>query len=315
MYYLRRYDWILHVATIVLCAYLIARGLSFYFSSLLETAAVVAVSARRRPAASVAAMNQAGASEDARDYGIIAERNMFNSKDVKVAAKPDQNEPDASGALGPAVKTSLDLRIGSIMLVGDGTDRRSSAIIAVGKARGQTYFVDGDEGFAPNVKLKKVEKGRIEFINGGRLEYAELQDTSKTIFAPPEEVFGKISLASDPKIKPKEGGSSSSSGTIFVDQKDVDSALQNLDKLQREVNIAPSFQAGKINGFRVLAIRPGGLVSKLGVKRGDVLQKVNGQELDIARGLELFNNLRDSKNFTLDVLRGGQVQTLEYEIR
>jgi general secretion pathway protein C len=312
MLFLRRYDWLLHIATIVLCAFFFARGLSFYFSSLLETAAVVVIGARRRPPPDAV-------SEDKKisdDYGVIVERNIFNSRDLPPPEAPlPGSTVQQLGELGPAVKTALDVKIGSTLKIGDGTDRRSSAIIAVGRSKGQTYFVGDDESFAPNVKLVKVRRHRIEFLNGGRLEYAEMEDKAKTIFAPPEEVFGKISLGKDSKdsaVKPK---SDSAGGTIFVDQKDVDNALQHLDVLQREVNIVPNFQNGRLDGFRIAAVRPGGLVSKLGVRRGDVLQKVNGQDLDIKQGLQLFNSLKDSKNFSLEVLRGGQPKTLEYEIR
>ncbi|HEX5036881.1 MAG TPA: type II secretion system protein GspC [bacterium] len=314
MYFLRRYDWLLHIATIVLCAFFFARGLSFYFSSLLETAAVVVIGARRRPASATVSDDKDKKGAD--DYQVIVERNIFNSKDLP-APEISPSVPTAQqlGELGPAVKTALDVKIGSTLKIGDGTDRRSSAIVAVGRSKGQTYFVGDEEGFAPSVKLMKVRRRRVEFLNGGRLEYAEMEDISKTIFAPAEEVFGKLSLGKDSKIKPKSDSAGSSGGTIFVDQKDVDNALQHLDTLQREVNIVPNFQNGKLDGFRIVAIRPGGLVSKLGVRRGDVLQKVNGQDLDIKQGLQLFNSLKDSKNFSLEVLRGGQPQTLEYEIR
>jgi general secretion pathway protein C len=128
-------------------------------------------------------------------------------------------------------------------------------------------------------------------------------------------VHGKKGAAADKeKGKPAEEAGAAA-GKIVLDQKEVDDALQNLDKLTQEVRIVPNFQDGKPAGMKVLSIKPGGLASKLGIRRGDVLEKVNGQELDIKRGMELFSTMRDSKNFSLDVTRGGKNQTLEYEIK
>jgi type II secretion system protein C len=221
------------------------------------------------------------------------------------------------GALGEAIKTALDLKIGSTLRIGDGTDKRSSAYVAVGKTKGKAYFVGDEESFAPDVKLIKVRRRRIEFINSGRLEYAELDEFKKSVFVSAEEAFGNVPLLASAsyKNKPMATNTAPAGGTIQVDQSEIDNALQNLDQLQREVRIVPNFQGGKSAGFKVLAVKPGGLISKLGVRRGDVLVKVNGEDLDIRRGLELFSSLKDSRNFALEVLRGGQTQTLEYEIR
>ena len=53
----------------------------------------------------------------------------------------------------------------------------------------------------------------------------------------------------------------------------------------------------------------------LGMKRGDVLKKINGLELDVKKGFEIFNQLKDQSTITLDLIRQGQPTTLEYEIR
>jgi type II secretory pathway component PulC len=46
-----------------------------------------------------------------------------------------------------------------------------------------------------------------------------------------------------------------------------------------------------------------------------VLQKINGMELDVKRGFEIFSQLKEQKNITLDLIRQGQPTTLDYEIR
>lgn len=77
----------------------------------------------------------------------------------------------------------------------------------------------------------------------------------------------------------------------------------------------PHFKDGRVAGMKVLSVKPGSIISKLGIKRGDVLEKINGQELDVKRGMALFSELKDQKTFSIDVLRGDKHTTLEYEIR
>ncbi|HSA59769.1 MAG TPA: type II secretion system protein GspC [bacterium] len=316
MYSLRRYDWTLQLAALIVCAYFLARAITTYWGGVLESASVAVTEVPVAPSAPAETGEGGEASLDL--YKVIEERNIFNSAEV---AAPETGPSDLSsqqlGEMGPAVKTSLDIKVQSTLVIGDGTDRRSSAMISGGKTKGsKAFFVTDEETFAPNVKLTKVDKDRIEFVNNGRLEYAELEDwaSKKSVFLPPEEVHGRDAKGAADRGKTAED-TGASAGKIVLDQKEVDDALQNLDKLQQEVRIVPNFQDGKPAGMKVLSIKPGGLVSKLGIRRGDVLEKVNGQELDIRRGMELFSNMKDSKNFSLDVTRGGKNQTLEYEIK
>ncbi len=67
--------------------------------------------------------------------------------------------------------------------------------------------------------------------------------------------------------------------------------------------------------MKVLAVKPGSIFGKLGIKRGDILERINGLELDIKRGMELFGQLKDQKDLRIDLVRRGQNKTMEYEIR
>jgi general secretion pathway protein C len=294
-----------------------AQAGSTYIAGRLEAIPQGLVSKQSRIVPPIAADNEEAGVED---YQVIVARNIFNSAVSGVATEATDEELSAEqlGELGPAIKTGLDIKVLGTLMVGDGTDSRSSTTISGGKSKGADVYYPGDEKtFAPNVKLTKVDVNRIEFINGGHLEYAELVDfTKKSIFLSAEEVHGtgKVALGAGEKPAATDAGPSDAS-KIVVDQREVDDALQNLDKLMTEVRITPNFQDGRSAGMKVLSIKPGSVIAKLGIRRGDVLQKVNGQDLDMRQGMELFSQMKDMKNFSLDVVRGGKNQTLEYEIR
>jgi general secretion pathway protein C len=168
----------------------------------------------------------------------------------------------------------------------------------------------------PNTKLTLVQPDRIEFINNGRLEYAEVgEDGGPSIFGPPN--YGeKVASSEEPDAGEKASLIKSEGGGKFtVDQAEVDDAIQNLDRLYTDIRAVPNFSGNKVSGMKILSVKNGSIFSKLGLKRGDVLQKINGLELDVKQGFAIFNQLKDQKNITLDLIRQGQPMTLDYEIR
>lgn len=263
------------------------------------------------------------------DYEVVSKRNIFNSEeapDVPVVlpgAKEKRADLDLSG---PAVKTSLNIKVLGTMVVGKGVDSRSSATVVGSKKRkADVYFVGGKETFEEGVELVRVKKDRIEFINKGRLEYALLEGVLEklTIFARAEDVHYKDQKGKGTgrerevrATERREEKSTAEEGDVLViDQREIDEALANMDRLYTEIRIVPNFRDGRPAGLKVLAIKPGSIFSKLGLKRGDILERINGLELDIKRGMDLFGQLRDQKNLRIDLVRRGKSQTLEYEIK
>src|SRR5262245_53899650 len=146
MYFLRRYDWTLQVAAIVLCAYFLARALTTYVAGALESSTA---SLSPLPNATTETALGGGDQENDNAYQLIVDRNIFNSVDVAgPETQPVSSEQIPVGELGPAVKTSLSIKVESTLAIGEGTDRRSSAIVSGGKAKGsQAYFIGDDEMF------------------------------------------------------------------------------------------------------------------------------------------------------------------------
>ena len=54
----------------------------------------------------------------------------------------------------------------------------------------------------------------------------------------------------------------------------------------------------------------------MGLKNNDILTSVNGFDLSNSqKALEIYSKLQSEKNFTLDVLRGGEPMTMEYSVQ
>jgi hypothetical protein len=91
----------------------------------------------------------------------------------------------------------------------------------------------------------------------------------------------------------------------------LDRVLANPMAAAKGARVVPAMKNGKPNGFKLYAIRPGSLYSRLGLVNGDTLVSVSGMPLDSAdKALEVYTKLRDATTVVLQLERGGKPATL-----
>lgn len=101
-----------------------------------------------------------------------------------------------------------------------------------------------------------------------------------------------------------------------LDQREVAQSMADLPKLLSEARVGPFYANGKVEGWKIEGITPKSFYERIGLQAGDVLQRVNGVEIrDPGMVLSLFQQLKDEKSVSLDMLREGQKTTMNYEIR
>jgi general secretion pathway protein C len=137
----------------------------------------------------------------------------------------------------------------------------------------------------------------------------------------PEGSTIDILLADDDKIinvqKPgSEGVKKVSDSKYMVDQREMLASTENMSQILTQARALPYMEQGKTVGFRISEITPGSIYEKIGLQNGDVIQKVNSQEVDDpAKFFQLYQGLRTERFIAIDLIRGGARQTLNYEIR
>jgi general secretion pathway protein C len=311
--FLKKYVWVAYLFLVFLGTFFLAKIASGIIDSKLriqknlevDKISFVGEPERRKPAFE--------------DYKIIMDRNIFDSREVEVQqAAPSTPGPTEVNLEGPAVKTSLSIKLVGTFAVGAGTDKRSSATIQGGTGAGtlETYTVGDEKQFAPGVKITKILPDRVEFINGPRLEYVEIEQfggglsTTQPISALEKPPVASAAPSSGAGVKQLE------QGRFVVDRAELDQALSNLDQLFTQIRAVPQMGSdGKVTGLKLLSIRGGSIFAKLGLQRNDVLQRINGQDVDLKKGMEIFGQLKDASRVTIDLERGGKKTTLEYEIQ
>ncbi|HVV85254.1 MAG TPA: type II secretion system protein GspC [Kofleriaceae bacterium] len=95
----------------------------------------------------------------------------------------------------------------------------------------------------------------------------------------------------------------------------VDQALANPGVMARGARVLPAVTGGKLDGFKLYAIRPGGAYARIGLVNGDIVVSLNGLGLDnLDRALDAYTALRTATRVDVGILRRGKPMTLTVTI-
>jgi general secretion pathway protein C len=182
------------------------------------------------------------------------------------------------------------------------------------------------EEVEPGAFLSSVERDRVWLTRGGEREMLEILPVgskARASLSPP--AAGQRSAAPG---APQAAGTSPSQppgdirverladNRFAIDEAGVAQLSGNINQFMTQVRLIPFFEGNKSAGYRIAAIRPGTTFERLGFQGGDVLQQVNGLDLSSPEKIAaIFQNLKDEKKVSVNILRQGQKNTLTYEIR
>jgi general secretion pathway protein C len=183
-----------------------------------------------------------------------------------------------------------------------------------------------NEEVEPGAFLSSVERDKVWITRGGEREMLELLPVgSKTRASLPPPAAAPRSA---PPGAPQAAGTAMTQAVgnirverladnrFSIDEDGVTQLTTNINQFMTQVRLVPFFEGNKSAGYRIAAIRPGTTFEQLGFQGGDVLQQVNGLDVSSPEKLyTIFQNLKDEKKVTVNILRQGQKNTLTYEIR
>lgn len=105
-------------------------------------------------------------------------------------------------------------------------------------------------------------------------------------------------------------------GSYIIDQRALNAALDNPAQAMTDARLLPSQKDGRVEGFRASEVKPNGVFSMIGIKNGDVLLRLNDFPMDSPdKALQSFIALKGQSRLKLDIIRDGQAQTFNYDIR
>lgn len=209
-------------------------------------------------------------------YSIIERKNFFS---LSPLFKPV--------ATLPPVKKELNLKLKGTVV---GKEAFSFAVIEDTKSRKQDLYRVGDS--IRNLKITKITENEVI------LQGAE----------------GPLSLTLSEKL-PSSLASLPETEVRVVSRKEIEEAKRNVNQIFSQVRISPFFKSGKMEGFRVNYIIPGSMVEKMGIRKGDIIKKINGQAIDSpSKIFEFYRKFGNSNRIVVEIDRYGKNESLVYQV-
>ena len=300
---LQKYMWVLHLFII----FLFAKSASNLFVSYIDhkIQAPMEAAAKTEKKTVQAPVTQYPPSEE---FKVIPKRNIFNpfAKEEEIAPtatdKPKGFGLDEAGAVASSLPFEL---VGTIIL----SNPAKSIAAILDKGQRQTESFQVGEVMGGKAKIYKIEAVRVYFENtdSSQLEFIEMKEDKTaaiSTFAPSAPDRGETGV--------RQAGENK----FIIDRNAMETALSNPNEILTQARAVPNIVGGKIKGFRIFAIKPGSIYEKLGIKNGDIIERVNGVDMDSpAKALEFYGALTQASDITLDVVTNGQKQTYTYQIK
>jgi len=221
-------------------------------------------------------------------FKVITERNLFGSLDK---ASEDVNKEEIEDLELTSLKIAL---LGTVT----GNEQNAFAVIEETDKRKQGLYKIGDS--VQNATVKKILREKVVLRVGEKDEILTMEESAAS-------------------RRDKGRGPSKSTGrgsTITVNRKDIQSSLKDINKLMSEVRIRPHFKDGQSDGLSVSRIKGGSVFSKLGLRNGDIVQKINGEPINSPdEVLALYEKLKSGSRVSLEVTRKGEPKTMNYRFR
>jgi general secretion pathway protein C len=253
------------------------------------------------------------AAKPASYYASIHKRDIFNSAKPEVAPPPEA---------APQI-TALKLKLWGVALH-EGEDSYCIIQDESNRSREQSLYRVNEEVEGTGARVKAVEWDRVILTRNGKDEILELKpaegDTRTASLGrgsgDNSPLRGRSRGGAMQRQIPDEHIQATGENEYLIDRSEVDNALENMSQLFTQIRAVPHFEGGESTGFRLFAIRSGSLFDKIGLKNGDIIQKINGNPMnDPSKAMQLLDELRNESSLSVEVIRNRQPQTLSYQFR
>lgn len=254
------------------------------------------------------------------DFKPIIEMNVFDAEVstevISVAEVPVQSAP---GEILNQILSDLQL-IGVFYIKG----KYIYCTLKSNKNRREEVFTINEDVFETGAIVSRIftraGNQQVHLKLGSEMGILKYDIEDK---AAPQKKAAISNTQSRPSVTQKPAGPPLKSSytedgkNFYIDSSEVDGHLKNFGNLLNQARMVPYFKDGKHQGFKVKAIDKGSLYEKLGLRNNDILKSVNGESLADSGGEKLmgmFQLLKNEREFTIAIERGGVQEVLSYHV-
>jgi len=189
----------------------------------------------------------------------------------------------------------------------------SRTIVTVSKAGKSSVLVRGDQ--IDGYVLDDATAREAIFLRGGKRYRLRLIESKKS---PNGKSTVRYVHETPPVVEEQKesiGEVTEGDGVTVVDRSLLEHYSKHMKDIWKNIGITEVKEGKSIKGFKVNFVKRGSDFAKLGLRRGDVIKAINGQELNsYNKAFEIYKNIDTMENLTMKVMRGKEEMELEYEI-
>jgi general secretion pathway protein C len=202
-----------------------------------------------------------------------------------------------------SIASIIDLNTRETSIYGIGDRVLGADVVSIERLR------DEEDATGPVFKVVAV------VCNNGTKEFIDFEGDGSSASPSPMPRAAPAMAQAAPAGPGADGVQKVADNRYEVKKKYIDDTLSNLNSVATQARIVPSFKNGVANGFKLFSIQPGSLYTAIGVENGDVIQRINGYEINSPdKALEVYQKLRESSHITIEIERNGQTIRKEYNV-
>ena len=231
--------------------------------------------------------------------------------------------------------TELDLKLNGVLAA---QNPRWSIAMIVDQTEQETHMAGvGDLiPIDPPVEVLEIRRDRVFIDNDGRIEFIRLEDSPYGDPQAPSADRGGEEQAEEENRRDArqrrarrarraqdDGDDEDTSGVVqqgdnrfSVDRQRVEAALEDPDALARQARIMPNYRDGEPDGLRLVGVTSNSFFSDLGIRSGDVIHAVNGNEINTQQeAMSMLESMGEESQVVIEIERRGQRQQMRYNIQ
>ena len=221
-------------------------------------------------------------------YSPIIERDLLKTKKNSNKILKDKINLEA------LKHTDLKLRLWGTVTADD--KQTAYAVIEELKAKKQNLYRVGDK--IQDATVKMIFREKVVLSINGRDEILEIEEL------PINKKTNKSVLKSNVIHK----------RNIKSNRLQTEKVFKKVNNLMGQANIKPYFEKGKIGGIILTRIKPDSLFNKMGLKNGDIIKGVNGENIESVDDIqEFYKSLKASPDVRLQIKRKGKHKDIIWE--
>jgi general secretion pathway protein C len=236
------------------------------------------------------------------DYSVILKRDLFKTR--KEATTP---ETAKNVDLENLEQTTLKLKLWGTV---SGDPDKAYAVIEDTQKREQNLYRVGDSIQAAT--LKAILREKVVLSVNGKDEILAMEDIKQD--AGRSNSGARPAGAARPLARTGEGAVRTQ--RVSLRRNMINEAMGDVSKLMTEIAIVPHMEDGQPAGLAMSKIKPNSIFRRMGLRNGDILKGVDGQEIrSVDDALKLYENLKEASSVNVQILRRGQQYNIDYNIR